>query len=192
VYWAITVLTTTGYGDISPVSDAEMGFNLIVFIVGTLIYALVIADLEEIVSQLDVTVDMFKGKIDRLQSFLKREGVRTSIDTLSDGASSSTSTVTFEKKVSIYFQKLWLFQRGAEHEEVVRYLPPNLQKDLFHRATLRDLSHLFYVSSKSAEFQRNFLSILSVHHYLAGEYIFRTGQTADKLFLVFRGTLRTG
>ena len=73
IYWAITVLTTTGYGDITPVSDTERGFNIVVFIVGTLIYAMVVAHLEEIVSQLDVTVDIFKTRLNRVQAFLSRE-----------------------------------------------------------------------------------------------------------------------
>ena len=74
IYWAITVLTTTGYGDITPVSDLERIFNIIVFVMGTLMYATVIAHMEDIVSQLDVTKKIFTRKVNRIQAFLKREG----------------------------------------------------------------------------------------------------------------------
>ena len=74
MYWAITVLTTTGYGDITPVSELERVFNIVVFVMGILMYATVIAHMEDIVSQLDVTKKIFTKKINRIQSFLKREG----------------------------------------------------------------------------------------------------------------------
>ena len=82
MYWAITVLTTTGYGDITPVSELERVFNIVVFVMGILMYATVIAHMEDIVSQLDVTKKIFTKKINRIQGFLKREGCTSNIDTI--------------------------------------------------------------------------------------------------------------
>jgi hypothetical protein len=75
VYWAMAVLTSVGYGDVTPVSSTEMLFNIAYWLIGTLIFALVIAHLQEIVSQLDVTSDIFKRREDQLNSFLVREGL---------------------------------------------------------------------------------------------------------------------
>ena len=82
MYWAITVLTTTGYGDITPVSELERVFNIVVFVMGILMYATVIAHMEDIVSQLDVTKKIFTKKINRIQGFLKREGCTSNIDAI--------------------------------------------------------------------------------------------------------------
>ena len=55
LYWATFTLTTVGYGDITAVSELERVFNIFVFIGGVAIYATVIAYIQEIISQLDVT-----------------------------------------------------------------------------------------------------------------------------------------
>ena len=43
-------LSTVGYGDISAVSDWEVLFSIIVLILATLIYTLIVANLEDIVA----------------------------------------------------------------------------------------------------------------------------------------------
>lgn len=55
LYWSTFTLTTVGYGDISAVSETERVFNVFVFIGGVAVYASVIAYIQEILSQLDVT-----------------------------------------------------------------------------------------------------------------------------------------
>jgi hypothetical protein len=55
LYWSIYTLTTVGYGDIVAVAESERVFNIFVFVCGVVVYASVIAYIQEIVSQLDVT-----------------------------------------------------------------------------------------------------------------------------------------
>jgi len=101
----------------------------------------------------------------------------------------SHSPSSFDKRVGKYFNKLWMIQRGAESEEIVTFLPIQLYSEIVGRTLETDLSKLFFFSSTSAEFQRALISKLTIHHYLSGEYMFRTGQAADRLYLVFKGNI---
>ncbi|KAJ1444165.1 hypothetical protein B484DRAFT_317141, partial [Ochromonadaceae sp. CCMP2298] len=75
IYWAIALLTTVGYGDITPITPAERVYNVVLFILGTVVYAVVIVNLQDLVSQLDVTADIAKERAAGVGAFLRREAV---------------------------------------------------------------------------------------------------------------------
>lgn len=74
-YWATATISTVGYGDIVAVSSSERIYNVLVFLVGTSVYAMAVVHLQDIVAQLNVTSGIFKSRCDRITAFLQREGV---------------------------------------------------------------------------------------------------------------------
>ena len=75
VYWATATISTVGYGDVVAVSVNERIYNVLVFLVGTSVYAMAVVHLQDIVAQLNVTSGIFKSRCDRITAFLQREGV---------------------------------------------------------------------------------------------------------------------
>lgn len=74
MYWATATVSTVGYGDVVAISKNERIYNVLVFLVGTSVYAMAIVHLQDIVAQLNVTSGIFKARCDRISSFLQREG----------------------------------------------------------------------------------------------------------------------
>jgi hypothetical protein len=52
-YWAMTTMTTVGYGDITPESDAERVLAVTAMVVGGAFYGFVIASMASFVTQTD-------------------------------------------------------------------------------------------------------------------------------------------
>lgn len=75
IYWATATISTVGYGDVVAVSKNERIYNVMVFLVGTSVYAMAVVHLQDIVAQLNVTSGIFKSRCDRITTFLQREGV---------------------------------------------------------------------------------------------------------------------
>ena len=46
LYWAVTTLTTVGYGDIHAISTGEKMFSLLTIIIGSVLYATVFGELD--------------------------------------------------------------------------------------------------------------------------------------------------
>jgi len=107
VYWATTALTTAGYGDVSATTQAEQGFSIFVLVIGTLLFATVIANLEEIVAQVDATSTLFQMKVDEVKAYMKMRHV----------------SVGVVEDIGRYYDTLWLKQRGAGESDVLSYLP---------------------------------------------------------------------
>lgn len=53
-YWAVTTLTTVGYGDITANTEAEMGFSIMAEIIGTVIFSIVMGTIAQLVSKGEV------------------------------------------------------------------------------------------------------------------------------------------
>ena len=52
VYWAITLLTTVGYGDVLPVNTAERLMNIICMLVGALVFGTIVGDITTVADDL--------------------------------------------------------------------------------------------------------------------------------------------
>ena len=137
MYWATATLTTVGYGDVTGVSSGEQAFSMIVFVVGTLVYALVIASLQNIVSQLDVTSDIHKNRIDRLKAWMLREKV----------------TDEFKRKMSAYMDMQWMVQRGATGSEIQSFLPTHHYSSIISGTVKEKIDTMFFLRQTSIQFR---------------------------------------
>lgn len=50
LYWAVTTMSTTGYGDILPMTNLERSYALIVMLIGVVVSALVFGVLGQIIT----------------------------------------------------------------------------------------------------------------------------------------------
>jgi len=79
IYWATTALTTAGYGDVTATTSIEEAFSIAILIFGTLLFATVIANLEEIVAQVDVTSTLFQQKLDEIKTFMNTRQINANV-----------------------------------------------------------------------------------------------------------------
>jgi CRP-like cAMP-binding protein len=72
-YWAITALSTVGFGDISATTKPEMVFSSITVLFGTVIFAVMISYLGNLVSTKNVLSEKTTRQLDELQQFLMQK-----------------------------------------------------------------------------------------------------------------------
>ena len=70
VWWAVSTVTTVGYGDISPETDAGRVIALAVMVVGIGFVALITADAPERFMRRDVRADELKERLDEISARL--------------------------------------------------------------------------------------------------------------------------
>ena len=70
VYWAITTMTTVGYGDVVPITDSERAFTIFAMIVGGGFYGYVVAQATRVVADFDAQRGPYYQKMDTLRSWL--------------------------------------------------------------------------------------------------------------------------
>ncbi|KAF4042626.1 Ion transport protein [Phytophthora infestans] len=75
IYWAITTMTTVGFGDIYPVNDFEKGFCILVLIGGTTLFAYVVGTVIEVASNSKSLMNREHEMVQRVNAYIKERGV---------------------------------------------------------------------------------------------------------------------
>ncbi len=175
LYWAVCVMYSVGYGDITPVANIERVFNILLFVMGTFAYAMVIVYVNALVCSHDVTSDLFKSRIDRVKGLLERENV----------------TAKAKIRALTYLDRLWVTQKGAVAEEIQLYFAPmeRLYVYALHNNPVirRNLKQMFFVCDTSLAFKHAFISRLRLRQYLRGDTIFHSNEIANTLYVMYRG-----
>ena len=107
LYWSVTVLTTVGFGDIAPNTDAEMLFTTAVMMIGSALYAYVIGTIAALIPRLDTRQQLRQTRFDQLHDLLKSYSISHDL----------------QKRVLQYHEFLWSKTHGFDPSEVLRELP---------------------------------------------------------------------
>ena len=69
LYWAVTTMTTVGYGDITPTSDGEKKFFMVAMMLGGAYFAYMIALMTDVVTKQDPNQTAFNEKIEGVRAY---------------------------------------------------------------------------------------------------------------------------
>jgi CRP-like cAMP-binding protein len=173
LYWAVATLTTVGYGDITAAENSisEKLFSTIILVVGTAIYTLVIAMLEDIVSQLDVTSLLYTQQLEKVTTYLNSHG----------------SSEQLKSKIHAYYSRIWHTQKGVKAAKVMEYLPPVLRRDVVHSMTRSVIDQCFFFKDCSSDFIASTVEKLRLEVYMPEERLYHQGQRCESLIFLTSG-----
>lgn len=172
LYWALATLTTVGYGDVSAYSTNERIFGILAIVGGTLVFTLAIANLSDIITQMDVTQSLFKSWVDRLNFYCKL----------------IQAPLPLCGEAERYSQQLWLEFKGVQPTKLLNYLPKNMHTSLVLDLAGHLLEKLYFVKDHHP-LVLEIASKLSFELCLVDQKLFFKGEPADFLFFLVLGKL---
>lgn len=134
-YWAVTTLTTVGYGDITAYSIKEYIICCMVMIIGVFLYSYTIGSLTNLLSN----IDSRKAKLNK------------KLDILNNLARDFKFSKVFFKKLTNALEYEYSHNK-EEYNEVINDLPIYLQTQLLVIIHKRMIEHNHFFENKDARF----------------------------------------
>ncbi|DBA03518.1 TPA: hypothetical protein N0F65_011419 [Lagenidium giganteum] len=75
LYWAVTTMTTVGYGDVAPGNPAMIMYAIIGVLIGASTFTYIVGTLSSLVDEMQMDTDFYRERMDRLKAYLKERQV---------------------------------------------------------------------------------------------------------------------
>lgn len=178
LYFAMTTMTTVGYGDITPTNYGEMEFVLVLLCASAIVFAGQMGMLSDLISNSNKHQSAIQDKKITLARYLSWRAVPPKL----------------RQNIRQYLVFLWETNEGndAYEEELKDMLPTVLRKELcFHiyGGILCTVPFLAWLRDYQVVVKQ--LSFLAESMFLElGDHLFRTGEGCSNIFILLDGVVR--
>jgi len=173
IYWAMTTLTTVGYGDITPSSDAERAYSTVMMIIGGSFYGYVVGAISSVVSGMDLNAEAYNQRMDLISAWLDHH------------------SFPMKKKRTLHrYFKHYLSKKSAISEtQVFEDLPHELQKEAGEYIIHENVKHNPIFDGLGIGCVVQLQSILRKVTLEYGACIATRGEVGIAMYIVFLGSL---
>lgn len=171
LYWAVTTMTTIGYGDITPNRDIEYVAATMIMIVGASTYAFIIGNIASLFSNLDSAKIAHKNKIEALTQFLAYHNV--------------PKPLIFQLRN--YYDYIWERHRGLPENNFFEDLPLHFHLDILQHITGDLLEKVALFQYCSPRLRNVLLIALKFQTYPPNSYIVKEGDLGQAIYFISLG-----
>jgi len=173
LYWSVTTLSTTGYGDLTPVTGAQTAYTMVVMLLGVGVYGYVIGNIASLLANIDLAKRHYLENMERLSAFMRYRNIPPML----------------QRRLRDYYAYLWENRLGYDEASVLADLPESLRTEvaLFLRRDFIEHAPLF--KGASHELVREMALQLRPVVFTPGDYIIRTGQYGRHMYFISRGSV---
>lgn len=174
LYWCITTLTTVGYGDITPSTNPQTAYAMMVMLLGVGVYGYVIGNVTTLLANIDLAKTHYRESMDRLMAFMRYRHVPPPL----------------QQRIRNYYAYLWENRLGYDESTIMAELPDSLRTEvaLFLRRDFIERAPLFQGASQ--ELIRELALELRPVVFAPGDDIFRAGQFGRHMYFISRGIVQ--
>ena len=169
MYFAYSTLTTVGYGDISAHTDIERGMAVISLIAGSVIYAVLVGIVNNLVDSSDVKETEYQQRLAAINSFMKSHHL----------------PIELRNRVRRYME---LDHKAAHHDvKLLEYLSPMLQREAIMHMNRHFVTEVPFLADADSIFVWCLLERMICIVCVQKEYILVEGQAVEAMHIIKTG-----
>jgi hypothetical protein len=173
LYWAIVTMTSVGYGDITPVRNAEYLFTMVAIVLGASIYAFVIGNIASLLSNLDRAKATFWNRVETANQYLRSRRVPAGLS----------------EHIRNYYEYVWEKYHGMSELELFADLPDPVRLEILLHLTHDLLEKVPLFRHCSPALRNALLMALRPQVFGPGGYIVREGEVGNEIYFISQGTV---
>ncbi|WP_293058571.1 ion transporter [Okeania sp. SIO2B3] len=174
LYWAITTLTTVGYGDITPATEIEIIFTLVVMFLGISMYAYIIGNVSSLISNLDAAKARYREKLGQIQTYMRENKIPPEL----------------QQKIRDYYQYRWIENRDIRDYHILEELPYSLKMKLALQLHKEVIEKVPIFQGATRHFFEEIVMALKPEILPPNEYIIREGNWGHEMYFIKRGLVQ--
>ncbi|KAJ3166551.1 hypothetical protein HK101_011925 [Irineochytrium annulatum] len=192
VYWTVTTMTTTGYGDITPQNDGERVFALISMTTGVFFYAYVSGTIASALSNMDSRRVSYSQKMDAVKQYMSDRDMDSDM----------------QERVLDYYDYMWERNKGIDVKNLFEDMPSTFKSEValsLNNAiiekvkktatlgkarmvlTLHFQANIFH--STSIGFRRMIAISMKLYLFTANEYVVHRGDLGLEMYFITQGRI---
>ena len=175
LYWTITTVTTVGYGDVTPVTDAQKLYAIFVQILGFGVFTFVIGTVASRLMRKDPARLRFEENVDGLVSLMHFKSLPTHL----------------RNRVMDYYKYMWRNRLGYDETAFLESLPDNLQTEVALHLKRDIIDKVSIFKDTETSFKREIALLLKPVFLTPDDYICKAGDKANAMYFVVNGELIT-
>ena len=173
LYWCITTLATVGYGDITPTTNAQMVYAMVVMLIGVGVYGYVIGNVANLLANIDLAKAHYLANLERLSTFMRYRNIPPRL----------------QRRIYDYYAYLWENRLGYDESTVLAELPASLRTEVSLVLKQEFIEKVPFFQGASRELIRDIALELRPVIFTPGDYIFRAGDLGRHMYFISRGTV---
>ena len=172
-YWTITTLTTIGYGDITPTGSVQTVFVIFIELLGAAMYGMIIGNIANLISHIDVAKSQYKDKLDKINAFLNYRNIPHDL----------------QRKINDYYSYLWESRRGYDESAVIEDLPIALKTTVALQMNREIIEKVPLFQSASEDLIREIVLNLTPVVFTPGDTIVTAGEVGFQMYFISQGSV---
>ncbi|MDO9183371.1 MAG: cyclic nucleotide-binding domain-containing protein [Bacteriovorax sp.] len=170
-YWALTTLTTIGYGDITPHDNTGRIFTCFIMIIGVGMYGIVIGNISRMLASADRHKEQSRERINDLLMFMKHYRIPEKLQT----AAINHYSHLFSKRLS------------DDDEKIIADLPHALQQEMHIYMKIKLISNIPVFFGCSHDCLKDISTHLEQVYSSPGDMIIKIGDIGEEMFVLSHG-----
>ena len=172
-YWAITTLTTVGYGDITAKTHSEIAISIFAELAGTLCFSVVMGTVSAMVTRKEVLTEAHEKHMLALKEYLEAKRVPADL----------------RKSVKHFMEDMFVANRGFDEHGVLAKLPPHLATALLDCTYKKELGAVSFFKGLHEGAFKSLCMIIKPLRIKRNEILYSEQDFAREAFLIIRGTV---
>uniref|UniRef100_A0A3P8U5L9 Voltage-gated delayed rectifier potassium channel KCNH4 n=1 Tax=Amphiprion percula TaxID=161767 RepID=A0A3P8U5L9_AMPPE len=172
LYFALSSLTSVGFGNVSANTDSEKIFSICTMLIGALMHAVVFGNVTAIIQRMYSRRSLYHTRTKDLKDFIRVHRLPKAL----------------EQRMLECFQTTWSVNNGIDVSELLKDFPDELRADIAMHLN-KELLQLPLFESASRGCLRSLSLIIKTSFCAPGEFLIRQGDALQAIYFVCSGSM---
>ncbi|KAJ1160621.1 hypothetical protein NDU88_001117 [Pleurodeles waltl] len=172
LYFALSSLTSVGFGNVSANTDTEKIFSICTMLIGALMHAVVFGNVTAIIQRMYARRFLYHSRTRDLRDYIRIHRIPKPL----------------KQRMLEYFQATWSVNNGIDTNELLRSLPDELRADIAMHLN-KEILQLPIFDSASRGCLRSLSLSIKPSFCTPGEYLIRQGDALQALYFICSGSM---